>query len=168
VVELSKGSSKRWKPFFDPDPVGKGVLNSLLRKRRFSDVVLASWAIVEMNINSTFQLTLGIESPNDKRIRIVELRVLQFEDKLQFLRHVGTVTEHEYEAIARFQHDRNGLVHVKRGEMPWFFNISRDEKEAVMGHAWHAAQASNRAIERAISELTNRHVQQGNRENDGQ
>lgn len=66
----------------DSNLASEGVLNGLVRQRRFSDVVLGSWALVERNVNSVFQLTLGIQSPEDKRVMIVD-SVLPFEYRLR-------------------------------------------------------------------------------------
>lgn len=75
-------SRRKWKPLMDSNLASEGVLNGLVRQRRFSDVVLGSWALVERNVNSVFQLTLGIQSPEDKRVMIVD-SVLPFEYRLR-------------------------------------------------------------------------------------
>jgi hypothetical protein len=142
-------ASKRFKLPVNPDLSKNATLNNLVRKGRFSDVVLLSWGLVEMSVNGAFRFTLGITTFDDKRKKIIEIDSLQFEDKLQFLKHVGTISKEEYDKIAKFQHERNKLFHAK-GMGPWVFSITKEEKQEVMLHAWDAAQTAWTAYGRIV------------------
>jgi hypothetical protein len=128
----------------------EGMLNEALRQRRFSDVVLGAWVLVESHMNSIFRLALGITDPKDKRAIIVENYKLQFGDKLRFANDLGALTEDEYEKLSEFNSYRNALFHAKRGQVLWFFRMNEVEKDKVMTAAWEAVNASMGAILRLI------------------
>ena len=141
-----KEGSKRFLTYGSVE--GEGVLNEMIRNRQFSDVVLGSWAFVDLQVNALVQLTYGLQG-NDVRVGYLHLRAIQFEDKLQFIRKVKMITKDEYQEIKKFQDDRNSLLHTKKGKVAWFFKLTEKEKDEIISHAWNAVNNSGLALIRA-------------------
>lgn len=140
MIESDSGSEKQQmtqqdRPFLAfGSAEAEGVLNEMVRKKQFSDVVLGSWALVDLSISGLLQLTFGING-TDQRASFFHKRFLQFNDKITFLRDVKMLSQEEYATVSQFQNDRNALLHTKKGKVAWFFKLTEIEKDEIISHA---------------------------------
>lgn len=117
-----------------PEP-NEAWLQYFRRKRRFSDLILLAWSIVEFDIDQIVADQFGLFY-TDKKAQI--LLELNFQKKLVFLKKNGLITKDEYNTFKKFQEYRNKLFHGE--EQPFFFILSDEAKDEIMDNAVKAAQ----------------------------
>ena len=122
-----------------PEP-NEAWLQYFRRKRRFSDLILLAWSIIEFDIDQIVANQFGLFY-TDKKAQI--LLELNFQKKLDFLKKNGVITKDEYDTFKNFQKNRNNLFHgghLLGKEQPFFFTLSDEVKDEIMDNAVKAAQ----------------------------
>ncbi len=67
------------------------------------------------------------------------IRVLQFDDKISFLRDVAPLTRGIwYDFSISTLQERNSSY---KGRVAWFFELTEKEKDEIIFHAWKAVNA---------------------------
>lgn len=99
------------------------------RTRKFADLMLMVWSLVEDNVDQIFTSQFGLFF-EDKKARI--LLDINFSKKLDFLKENGVITSDEFEILSNFKKYRNELFH---GEHPHYFILSESEKDKIMDNA---------------------------------
>ena len=117
-----------------PEP-NEAWLQYFRRKRRFSDLILLAWSIIEFDIDQIVADQFGLFY-TDKKAQI--LLELNFQKKLDFLKKNGVITKGEYNTFKEFKKYRNKLFHGD--EQPFFFILSDEAKDEIMDNAVKAAQ----------------------------
>jgi hypothetical protein len=102
------------------------------RTKRFSDLILLAWGVVEFDTNEIVSQQYGLHYTDEKADPL--LRELTFDKKLNILRKLNVISKEDYKVVLRFQNYRNKLFHGD--EEAWaFFLMSDAEKEPIIENA---------------------------------
>ena len=112
-------------------------LRFLRRKRRFHELLIDSWSIVEYSIDQLLTRQYGLYNEYSEP-KVQTLTNLSFERKLQSLKKMGVLSPEEYQTIHSFKESRNEFFHKLGG--PILFAMSDDEKDRTMDKAVEVAE----------------------------
>ena len=113
---------------YKPEPKESWV-SYFRRTRKFSDLMLMVWSLMEFNIDQIVTRQFGLFY-EDKKARI--LLDMNFSKKLDFLKENKTITNNEFKILNDFKKYRNELFH---GKKPHYFILSDAEKDKIMDNA---------------------------------
>lgn len=107
------------------------------RTKRFSDMILLAWGLVEFDTNQLVARQYGLYYVDEKAIAILEQ--LTFNQKLSILRKLNVISKEDCEVIQQFQHYRNKLFHGDE-EASFYFIMTDAEKEPIIENAVDAVK----------------------------
>ena len=90
---------------------GETWMDFFQRKKRFADLILLAWGIMEFDVYQLLARELGLDR-RDRKVQSLFDR-LDFEDKIQFLKKNNVFTKEEFSTIKEFKKYRNKLFHGK-------------------------------------------------------
>lgn len=121
----------------------------LIRKRRFAECMILAWQAVEDGIDQMVVQEFGfIYSPKklDPRVDLLR-RLYAFRPKIDFLKDMGRLSQHDVETIAQLDKERNNLFHGFVYESRHPVTIPEREKDRLMELARKASQiVTNRSF----------------------
>jgi hypothetical protein len=118
-------------------------LYELFNQGNFSDVVLQSWCIIELNFDNVILRVYRVSSQSPKSKPLLNLR---FGEKLELFKELKLVSSAEYQTLKEFSQERNKIVHKIGGGM---FYMEESEKNRIMINALKTALITNSIFERA-------------------
>ena len=107
------------------------------RTKRFSDLILLAWGLVEFDTDQIFARQYGLYYTDEKAIAVLEQ--LAFNQKLSILRKLNVISKEDYGVIQQFQLYRNKLFHGDE-EASFYFIMTDAEKEPIIENAVEAVK----------------------------
>jgi len=132
------------------EPLSARDFNTLLKEKKFADVMLISWVTIEHIVNTLFLGEFGLltvkgneplYNADDPRVKFL-FEKLNFEDKYKFLKERGLFTEKEKESISKFQSRRNKLFHASADENFFLEFNNQEERASLIGLADEALRSA--------------------------
>ena len=105
------------------------------RTKRFSDLILLSWHLVEFDTDQLVARQYGLFYIDEKAVVI--LKELTFDKRLTILRKSKAISDEDYAVVHSFQQYRNRLFH---GRDPFYYTMSDAEKEPIIDNAVEAVK----------------------------
>jgi hypothetical protein len=127
----------------------KGKLPKLyehFQQGNFSDVVLQSWCLIELEFNQAILMSYGLSSQD---VRSDPLLKLNFQRKLDLLKDADYIAGDEYDTLDKFRRMRNEIVHRIGGGL---FMVDDSEKKEIMINAVQSALIAGLVSERVMNE----------------
>ena len=118
-------SNESWIEFFE-------------RTKRFSDLILLAWGLVEFDTNQLVALRYRLCYTDEKAIAILEQ--LTFNQKLSILRKLNVISKEDYDVIQQFQHYRKNKLFHGDEEASFYFIMTDAEKEPIIENAVEAVK----------------------------
>jgi hypothetical protein len=122
----------------DPDTASnESWMEFFRRTKRFSDLILLAWGLVEFDTNQLVARQYGLFYTDEKAIAILEQ--LTFNQKLSILRKLNVISKEDYDVIQQFQRYRNKLFHGEE-EASFYFIMTDAEKEPIIENVVEAVK----------------------------
>ena len=102
------------------------------RNGQFSDLMILAWSEMEFNINQLVARQFELFYTDEKFRKLLKGRFYKFQNRIEFLKEKGVITQEEFSRIEELKKYRNSLFH---GEDWAFFIKDENEKNKIMDEA---------------------------------
>lgn len=115
------------------------AIRELRNKRKFAELILFAWSIIEYDIDDILTHTFGLSAADERAELLLDL---PFGRKLEFLKKMKVITATEFSKIHAFQSSRNALVHHQGKDILRLLITEKEESERykTMDNAVSAAE----------------------------